>query len=161
MRPKPSDDPVMKTRAIIVSLSENLINETFANFESLFRALREGAQPEVYPSCMAAGCFSQKSIAPGPFTTSSVTMRQPWPSLNKRNVSTVFAVSVSFTEFAAPFGTPLLFFSTISRWHFACISSGVSVARSGSEVARKHRKRRSVERRHTVKRGLCGLSKSP
>jgi hypothetical protein len=35
--------------------------------------------------------------------------------------STVFAVSVSFTEFAAPFGTPLLFFSTISHWHFACI----------------------------------------
>jgi hypothetical protein len=39
MRPKPSDDPVMKTRAIIFSLSENLINETFANFESLLRAL--------------------------------------------------------------------------------------------------------------------------
>ena len=39
MRPKPSDDPVMKTRAIIVSLSESLINETFANFESLFKAL--------------------------------------------------------------------------------------------------------------------------
>jgi hypothetical protein len=47
MRPKPSDDPVMKTRAIIVSRSENLINETFANFESLFRALLEGTQPEV------------------------------------------------------------------------------------------------------------------
>ena len=47
MRPKPSDDPVMKTRAIIVSLSENLINEPFANFESLVRALLEGTQPEV------------------------------------------------------------------------------------------------------------------
>jgi len=32
---------------MIVSLSENLINETFANFESLFRALPEGTQPEV------------------------------------------------------------------------------------------------------------------
>ena len=47
MRPKPSDDPVMKTRAMIVFLSENLINETFANVESLFRALLEGTQPEV------------------------------------------------------------------------------------------------------------------
>ena len=47
MRPKPSDDPVMKTRAIIVSLFENLINEMFANFESLFRVLLEGTQPEV------------------------------------------------------------------------------------------------------------------
>jgi hypothetical protein len=37
----------MKTRAIIVSLSENLINEPFANFESLLRALLEGTQPEV------------------------------------------------------------------------------------------------------------------
>jgi hypothetical protein len=34
MRPKPSDEPVMKTRAMIVFLSENLMNETFANFES-------------------------------------------------------------------------------------------------------------------------------
>ena len=47
MRPKPSDDPVMKTRAIIVSLSENLINGMFVNFESLFRTLLEGTQPEV------------------------------------------------------------------------------------------------------------------
>ena len=47
MRPKPSDDPVMKTRAIIVSLSDNLINEPFANFESLVRASLEGTQPEV------------------------------------------------------------------------------------------------------------------
>jgi hypothetical protein len=37
----------MKIRAIIVSLSENLINEMLANFESLFRALLEGTQPEV------------------------------------------------------------------------------------------------------------------
>jgi len=47
MRPNPSDDPVIKTRAIIVSLSENHINETFANCETLFRALLEGTQPEV------------------------------------------------------------------------------------------------------------------
>jgi hypothetical protein len=55
--------------------------------------------------------------------------------------STVFGVSASFTELAAPVGAPLLFVSTISRWHFACISNGVSVARSGREVARRHRRR--------------------
>jgi len=48
--------------------------------------------------------------------------------------STVFAVSVSFTEFAAPFGTPLLFFSTISRWHLACISA---ISRSTSGLHRR------------------------
>ena len=37
-------------------------------------------------SILAAGCFSRKSIARGPFTTSSVTMRRPLPSVNKRNV---------------------------------------------------------------------------
>jgi hypothetical protein len=46
---------------------------------------------------------------------------RPKHSTSTARESTVFAVSVSFTEFAAPFGTPLLFFSTISHWHFACI----------------------------------------
>jgi hypothetical protein len=86
MRPKPSDDPVMKTRATIISLSENLINETFANFESLFRALLESTQSEVMSLAHGSRLLLAEVNCASPFTTSSVTMRQPSPSLNKRNV---------------------------------------------------------------------------
>ena len=86
MRPKPSDDPVMKTRAIIVCLSQNLINETFANFESLFRALLEGSQPEVMSLGHGSGLLLAEVKLRLPLHNFLGHDGQPSPSLNKRNV---------------------------------------------------------------------------